>query len=185
MRLIAILLLLVAPAAFAADATITWQHPTRNVDGSTIPTTGAGSVASTRLQYGSCSGTAFGTLLGELAVPGPATTAAVTALAAGTTVCFRAYSRNTYGEESGASNVVLRTIPAPVPLPPVLSSTVTVAWEYKRGWFGSRLEYAGTIPLGTPCGPKAYTIGTVRYNEVNWRAVDSAAKVRNTITICG
>jgi hypothetical protein len=144
------ILALVIGDAFGATATISWQNPTQNVDGSPIPATGAGSLVSTRVDWGTCSGTAFGTKQGEVVVPMPATTATIPDLADGATVCFRAFSRNTFGEQSATSNIVSRIIPAPRPRPPVLSSTVNVAWrEYSDG----RFVLVGMLPLGVECDP--------------------------------
>lgn len=51
--------------ALAADITTTWTYPTQNTDGSAIPASGAGSIASSRVEWGTCAGAAFGTKLGE------------------------------------------------------------------------------------------------------------------------
>lgn len=151
MRVLILALALVAPVAIAADATLTWQHPTRNVDNSLIPATGPGSIAATRVEYGTCNGTAFGTSQGSQTVTGQAATATVTGLVAGQTYCFRAFSRNTFGEESAASNVVTRVIPAPTPQPPVLSSTISIAYEERRFLWFRYLAAAGSIPEASPC----------------------------------
>lgn len=155
MRLIVALFLLLPLAAHAASVEITWQHPTQNVDGSSIPATGPGSLVSTRVEWGTCSGSSFGTLQGSQTVTAPATSATISGLSAAATYCFRAFSRNTFGEESTTSNVVARQIPAPVPRPPVLSSTVTIVWSHKRMGWGETLEVVGTAPVGTACGPVA------------------------------
>jgi hypothetical protein len=153
MKIVLLLLVLLgAQVAFAADAALSWSNPTTNVDGSSIPATGPGSIASTRLEWGTCSGTSFGTLQGSQSVPAPATTATITGLASGVTYCFRAFSINTFAEISLASNVVSRSMPNPVPRPPTLSSTVSVVWSHKRMGWGETLEIVGTAPLGTPCG---------------------------------
>jgi hypothetical protein len=155
MRVLVALLGLFASAAYAADATITWTNPTQNTDGTAIPSSGTGSIASTRLEWGSCTSSGgFGTKAGERVFAAPATSATITGLADGSTFCFRAFSRNTHGNESGASNVVSRTMPAPppTPRPPVLSSTVTVVWTYRRNGPHESLEVVGSAPLGTECG---------------------------------
>ena len=166
--LIGLLLIVIAPAVMAADATITWTHPTRNVDGSSIPATGAGSIAATRMQVGTCSGTAFGTLLNEILITGQGTTATFTGLSAGSTVCFRGFSRNTYGQESAVSNIVSRVIPAPVPQPPVLSSTINVAVTIDSSY---RIKLAGTIPIGTECAGKSKKAGGVVFHPVEAKHV--------------
>lgn len=111
--------ILLAASAIAAAATLStsWTNPTQNTDSSAIPATGPGSIASTRVEYGSCSGTAFGTKSGEVTVQGAATTASIPNLGPGTW-CARAYTTNTYGSESGPSNVASKVIAAPTPNPP-------------------------------------------------------------------
>lgn len=151
MRFLILLLALAAPLGFAADASLTWQHPSRNVDNSLIPATGPGSIAATRVEYGTCNGTAFGTAEGQQVFTGTVTTGTITGLTAGRSYCFRAFSRNTFGEESAASNVVARAIPAPTPQPPVLSSTISIAYEERRFLWFRYLAAAGSIPEASPC----------------------------------
>lgn len=132
--------------ASAADVAVTWTQPTANTDGSSIPTTGAGSIVSNRVEWGSCNGTAFGTKAGERVVTPVATSATVTGLAPGTH-CFRVYATNTYGSESAASNAASRAIAAPIPNPPVVTQA-TIARLWRHG-----LEYqVGHVALNVPCG---------------------------------
>jgi len=186
MKKLIALALFVPTVVYAADTTVTWQHPTLNVDGTSIPATGPGSVASTRVQVGTCSGSAFGTVTAENIVSGQGTSNTFTGIAPGTTVCFRAYSRNTYGEESATSNIVARIIPAPVPRPPVLSTTVNVVWDY-RGFFKG-LEIVGTAPIGTPCVEgSSVTKGGTTYNAVESKYVNlnSTRTPKMLVSICG
>lgn len=92
--LIALVVLVVlaalATAAQAGTATVSWTNPTQNTDGSAIPSTGPGSLTSTRIEWGTCSGTAFGSRAGDMVVNQPATSGVVQNLAPGTW-CFRAY----------------------------------------------------------------------------------------------
>lgn len=107
-----------ATATFAAILTVSWTNATQNTDNTAIPASGPGSIASTRIEYGSCAGTnVFGTKAGEVTVTGQGTTASLPNLGPGT-YCARAFHTNTYGEESGPSNVASKTIAAPVPKPP-------------------------------------------------------------------
>ena len=145
--------LFLPPATHAADATVSWTNPTQNTDNSAIPSTGAGSLTGTRVEYGSCVGAAFGTKAGEVTVTAPGTTATITGLSDAATYCFRAFARNTYGAESAASNVASKVMPTPTPKPPVLSSTVTVAWDLKNGM---PFRVVGTLPIGAPCGAKVW-----------------------------
>lgn len=119
-----ITLLLALPAlALAAVLTVTWTHPSQNTDNTAIPATGPGSIASTRVEYGTCApgstpaAPVFGSKSGEVVVTGQAQTTPLPNLGPGT-YCGRAFTTNTYGEESAASNVAQKTINAPVPKPP-------------------------------------------------------------------
>jgi hypothetical protein len=174
--------------AWAASATITWQNPTQNVDGTPIPATGAGALTGTRVEWGTCNVAAFGTRAGELVVPAPATTATIPGLAEGSTFCFRAFSQNTFGEQSATSNIISRIIPAPRPRPPVLSATVNVVWrEYSDG----RFVLIGMLPLGTECDPER-TVSKygASFNPVPASAVQpfpgaSAPATGTYMAICG
>lgn len=132
----------------AANVTVSWTHPTRFVDNSTLALS---QIASTRVEFGSCSGAAFGTKAGEVTVPAPATSTTINGLAPGTH-CFRAYTRTTAAagnQESGPSGVVTKSIAFPAPTPPEIVTVETVA----RLWLNGRPSLvAGRIALGTPCG---------------------------------
>jgi hypothetical protein len=119
-KLLVILALVVAAPVMAAVLTATWNNALSNVDGSPIPTSGPGSIVSTKIEYGTCNLTAFGTKLGEFTANYPATSTATPNLGPGT-YCFRAIHTNTYGEVSDPSNVISRTVQAPKPNPPVLT----------------------------------------------------------------
>lgn len=116
-RYLGLVLALVGAAALAASVTATWEHPTQNVDDSAIPASGAGSIASTRIEWGTCNGAAFGSKAGEVVVPAPGKTTSIPNLGVGTW-CARAFAKNTYGEESDASAVAQKVIAAPKPKPP-------------------------------------------------------------------
>ena len=157
--------------AQAADVNVTWNNPTQNVDGSAIPTSGPGSITGTLVRWGSCSGAAFGTAIGEQFVTAPATSYRVTGLAPAATYCFIAFTRNTFGSQSIASNVGSRTINAPMPNPPTLTTIAVVAGInmsplYRINTDGSRgTTVLGFIPTGSACaGPVVY-----RYRGVNYR----------------
>ena len=129
---------------------VSWTNPTTNTDGSAIPASGAGSLTGTRVQYGSCSGTAFGTMAAEQVAAAPATTASFTGVGPGT-YCVRAFARNTYSKESVSSVVVPKVILEPVPGPPTITTVATTAYEIRVSKSGLRLLVAGTIELGEPC----------------------------------
>ena len=153
MRRFIALLFLLPTLALGADAVLTWTNPTTNTDGSSIPASGAGALTGTRVEWGTCNGTAFGTVVGQQAF-GVVTTATVPGFAAGTTHCFRVYDRNSYGNESAASNVATKTFPTPTPNPPTLNATITVAYELngiKNDGTVLLGRAVGQIDLGAPC----------------------------------
>lgn len=129
--LVAVVGLTFASLAHAGDATVSWTLPTQNTDGSAIPATGTGSLTATRVEYGTCSGTAFGTKSGEVTVPAPGASVTISGFAAGSTACFRAAAQNTFGIESAMSAVVSKTFPAPTPKPPVITTVSGLVWEYR------------------------------------------------------
>ena len=146
MRKLALLALLPFFAS-AADVGVSWTQPTSNTDGSTIPASGSGSIASNRIEWGTCSGSAFGTKAGEKVVSPAATNTTVVGLTPGTH-CFRAYATNTYGTESAASNVASKVIAPPTPNPPVVTTATIV-----RLWTGKGPQtVVGQIKLGVVCG---------------------------------
>lgn len=146
MRTFAQLLILAAGTVQAADVAVTWTQPTTNTDGSAIPATGPGSIASNRVEWGTCNGAAFGTKVGERVVSPAATSATVTGLGPATW-CFRAYATNTYAQESAASNAASRIVSPPVPNPPVVTQA-TIARLWRNG-----LKYeVGRVALNVPCG---------------------------------
>ncbi|MFO1465881.1 MAG: hypothetical protein U1F35_05485 [Steroidobacteraceae bacterium] len=132
-------------AAYAGTATVTWTNPAQYTDGTALA---AADITQTRVEYGSCSGTTFGTKAGQQIVAGSATSAAIT-LAAGT-YCFRAYT-TAKGAESVASNVTSATVAQPAPNPPVLVTVSTTAYTIGRQGRYFAMVPAGTVPLGTAC----------------------------------
>ena len=163
-----VLLGLCVHRADAADAELTWTYPATNVDGTAIPATGAGSVASTLIEWGTCSGTAFGTKAGGATVPAPAKTYTVTGLAVGTH-CFRAAVTNSYGTQSDWTGAVQKVIAPPKPNPPVIVTVNLVAYEVR--WHPGRGTVLGapigTVARGVTCGDSVITTrGPREYREV-------------------
>lgn len=146
--LILALTLIVSRPLWAATANVSWTHPTQFVDGSALA---LGQIASTRIEYGSCSGTAFGTRAGDVTVPAPATSTTISGLAPGTH-CFRAFTRTTAAagnQESAPSGVASKVIPFPAPGAPTIVTIETTA----RLWLNGKPSLvAGRVPLGTTCG---------------------------------
>lgn len=140
---------------YARSDTVTasWVNPVLNNNGSAIPATGAGSLASARLEYGTCVGTAFGTKAGEVVRAMPVTTVTLN-LDPGTT-CIRVKVTNTFGLESAASNVAVKVVSPPTPGAPTnLTVTEPVAYDIRPNettFAFDRGRAVGTARLGAAC----------------------------------
>lgn len=149
MRKLALFLAIVAGTAQAADVSVTWTHPTSFEDGTPLT---LAQIASTKVEYGSCSSGAFGVKAGERVVPAPSTTITVTGFTPGLH-CFRAATTATAAAGGGVSvfsNVATRTLDWPNPNPPTITSVATVARLLKPN--GELGKVAGFLPLGSACG---------------------------------
>jgi hypothetical protein len=150
--------------AATGSATLTWVAPTQNTDGSAIPATGTGSLAGFELLHATTAAgvpTATPIVVNNKA----ATTYTITGLPAGVRY-YAAKAFNTEGVRSDLSGTVNNTIVLPSasanasvtvnvkPNPPVLSSTITVAYELngiKNDGTVLLGRDVGTIALGAPC----------------------------------
>jgi len=135
----------------ANAATVTWSAPTTNTDGSTISTAGTDAIASYKVQWGTCSGGAFGVIAGEKTLPATPLTAMLTGIAAGPT-CFQMFAINSSGVSSDPSNVAQKTI---LPLKPSPPSLVAVQLSVVYQVLGVKDRFAlvpvGTVPGDTQC----------------------------------
>lgn len=121
---LAVALLLAATPAFAAKVLVRWTNPTTNTDTSALT-----NLASVTVQWGSCSGTAFGTLQSS------ATLATTTAGAQRSTwafpvgispVCIRAYATSTTDTTSAFSNTAVWIPPVALGQPAPLGDIITL-----------------------------------------------------------
>jgi hypothetical protein len=142
-------LVFMVPIAFAGTVTVSVTNPTTNTDGSAIPASGAGSIVSDRVEYGSCAGPAFGTKAGEVTITAPATSATLTQPPG--TYCYRAFAKNTYGNESAASVVMTKVVPAPTPSPPTIVTIDVTALRILMPLNQFAFQRVGTVPLKTVC----------------------------------
>jgi hypothetical protein len=111
-----LLLLLLPLSAFGRDVVVDWTLATQREDNTTLPVS---EIAATRVEWGSCSGTAFGTSAGVRDVAPPALT---TTLALGNgTWCLRAFTVDTDGQVSDPTPVIAFTLKGR-PKPPVIKS---------------------------------------------------------------
>jgi hypothetical protein len=148
-KLSLLLLAMSSTLASAANVEVSWTHPTAFTDGTPLALT---QIASTKIEYGTCSGTAFGVKAGERVVPAPAATVSLTGFTPGLH-CFRAATTTTTaagGLTSTFSGVATKTIDWSPPNPPTIVTVATVARIYKAS--GELGKVAGTIPLGKACG---------------------------------
>jgi hypothetical protein len=149
MKWIIALVLSLPLAAGAASISGTFTYPTKFVDGTNLT---LAQIERMRIEYGTCSGSAFGSKLGEVIVTPPATSYTITGLSPGQ-YCLRGYTRTTAaagGLESNPTNVLSHTLPWPQPEPGTLVTVATVARLIDGK--GRVSIVAGTIPLGTACG---------------------------------
>lgn len=141
----------VAISAEAADANVSWTHPTQRTDNTALPLS---EIQKTVVEWGLCSGGNFpATPAGTRDVPAPATTTSVTGLAYGTW-CFRAFTVDTGGMTSTASNTAVKAFIAP-PKPPVLT-VAAGATVYELNVTGNGAvklgRSVGTVLYDTECG---------------------------------
>lgn len=169
MRHLIALLALLSPAAYAGQAVATWTNPVAYTDNSALV---ASDITQTRVEVGTCSGTAFGTKLSEVKTVGAVTTVTIPNLAAGT-YCFRAYT-TAKGAESAASAVVSKIVPQAAPNPPVLTTVDTTAFKVTFGTNRFYFVKVGTVPLKLACdatqGVNGYRVvdrAAVQWNSTN------------------
>lgn len=136
-----------AAAAQTGSATLSWQAPTHNTNGTPLTDLVGYRVYASRTSPPTIS---------VADITHPATlTHTVNGLAEGTWY-FGVKARNSYGVESAMSNIATKEIPGstPVPNPPTGLVVVSVtAYETRttKGGLLSLWREAGTIPLGTAC----------------------------------
>lgn len=172
--------------ASAADASLTWINPTTRTDGSALVTA---DLRGTRIEYGSCSGAAFGTKAGEIVASAGATAATIPGLANGVPHCFRAYARATDGTPSGfvesvATNVVSKTFTlAPPNSPGGFALAGGTAFTLIRSQDRLVMLPVGTMTGDTACSPDyAVFVSGVMYSAVPTTAITYSGSVRPVVT---
>lgn len=125
---------LVAAPLWAGQATVTWILPTVFADGTALV---PADLASTTVEYGTCTGTAFGTKAGQVVVNSPGTTGVVTNLTPGAW-CFRAFVTTIVAKGSISSipsMVASRSVAFPAPNPPTILDVIIAFFRRLFGHF--------------------------------------------------
>lgn len=180
----ALTILLLAPAlVLGADATVRWTHPTARENGVSLALS---EIRETQVDYGICAaGGAFpAAAAGTQVVPAPATSVVITNLGYGTW-CFRGRTADTGGLVSANSSVAQKVILAP-PQPPVLSATITVAYDMKgvRG-DGTILlgREVGTVAIGAPCIDYAFETNKGTFHGIDRSNVKLSREPRSSMIV--
>ena len=173
----------------AAIVTLTWFNPTTKTDGTALL---AAQITGTRIEYGTCSGSAFGVKAGEVITTGAVVTATVDRPAG--THCFRAYARIAGAVpnstiESAPSNVAQKVILEAPPNPPTnLAVQALVAYDITKRPGRVVMLPVGTVPAGTICnGQEAVIAAGAAYYAVPTTAATWYGNVRPDIiyAVCG
>lgn len=145
---IVLLVFFLLSSAIAGEATVSWTNPTTRTDGTALPSS---QIGSTRVEWGTCSGSAFGSALGNQSATGTATSTIINNLAPGT-YCFRAATVDAAGLQSGWSNIASKVVPVAPPSPPVIVTVSTYAYEFRpRVLGGFKLVRVADVQMGIPC----------------------------------
>lgn len=118
--------LIFASTANAAKIPVSWVNPTQNNDGTPLT-----DLAFVRVEWGSCAGSAFGTLQASVKAMAPANSIAIypTGL---TLVCIRAFAVNSTGVESISSNIAQKSILNTPGKPVTLGQPVILSFNSTR-----------------------------------------------------
>lgn len=161
MAAVAIGILLFSCRSHAADADLSWTHPTQYTDGSTLP---LASITATDIAYGPCNAgkTAIAGTPTVVSVPAPTAARTLTGLTNGSW-CFQV--RTAVGASLSAYTAVVSKDVILTPKPPSgLTVSVQTAYMAVRQKDAYVMLPVGTIPGGTTCdsnngvlaGGKAY-----------------------------
>ena len=134
MRLLTLLALMLPGLALAATVNLTWTLPNTNTDGTPLA---VGDLATTTIEYGSCSGAAFGTKVGQIVVSAPLGATTSPNLTPGVW-CFRAMVTTTPAKgsvSSSFSNIKSATVPPATPSPPTLLDAIIAFLKRLFGHF--------------------------------------------------
>ncbi len=166
-NLVVLISLFCYDVASAATANISWVPPVARTDGSIL---GPNDITGYRIEWGTASGSAFGTRINGADTVGTAASAQVTGLNA-TTYAFRVATLPCSG--CPWSNVAIKLFTPADPNPPTLVTVSQIAFELRRNWYGRVYARAiGTVELGTFCGSKQRTVKGRVYTNLSNAEVD-------------
>jgi len=155
------------PACAWNEDCIAWNAPTTRTDGSAIAATDIASYVVESAPAGATTWAQLGT------VTAPVQAYKRTGLKAGDAFDYRVSVVLKSGARSAPSEVKSATTAEPPPNSPVLKSIDTLAYEIKPNSTGNLVATRiGYIPMGTACGDRQQTIGTVAYTLVPRTSVD-------------
>lgn len=147
--LIGLLLAFTATTSLAATLTTTWTNATQRTDGTPFP---ASALANSTVEWGTCNGNAFGTVIGSANAAGAATSLVSPAVPPAI-YCVRVKHNAVDGTVSAYSNVVPKTIIAAPPEAPVIVTVQQTAYEMQPGmWWGVKMVNVGKVEVGVVCG---------------------------------
>jgi len=173
-----ILVVSCASRADAADANVTWTHPTQRIDSTPLPLT---EIKETQVDYAQCTAGALtfpATPVGTVKVPAPATNTIVTGLGYGTW-CFRARTVDTGGLMSDNSGQISKTVLAP-PKPPVFTAVSTSVYDIRNGELG---RVVGVVKFGTVCGEPVIASGLITWNRMDRKDVRMIRSAKGDVLV--
>jgi hypothetical protein len=167
----------------AADAALTWTHPTQYTDGSAIS---AGALTQTSILYGLCNAGATGLLASPapvtVVVPQPGSARTITGLGNGKW-CF-AVRAETAAEQSDFTAFVAKDIVLKPKPPTGLIVTAQTAYMAVRQGDRYVMVPVGTVPGGTSCDSNNGVIaGSAAYYAVPASAVTWYGSTQSTVAL--
>lgn len=162
-----------------AEPDVTWVAPTKNVDGTTIPATGPGSLDGFKI-YSTPTGPFSTSMVTDITDPA-ARAYTFTTLAPGVW-SFSMSAYNVEGNESVRTPEILATVTT-VPTPPpgmTFSTFEPGVYNLVKKANGFTMIYVGQVPLNTPCDPRQNVNG---FNAVPVSAVTTWAGTVRPIVV--
>jgi len=143
-----------ADFALAAELVVDFRYKLQHEDGTPVPESGPGSIASAKVEWGTCTGInmdEFGTVEGAMVVPYPQ--ARVKATVTPGVKCARGYAITVDDVQSDPPSNLGRYFPEPLAV--VAKTSSRIAYELRRKVDGDyQFVSVGTVPLDVLCGKR-------------------------------